>query len=267
MPYLDVNGAKLYYEDQGSGDEAIVFGHGVLWSCRMYDDQVDALTDRYRCVTIDFRGHGQSEVTRDGYDMDTLTEDAAAIIRQLDCAPCHYVGFSMGGFVGLRLAIRQPELLKSLTLIDSACDPEPQENIPKFKLLCLIARLFGIGVVADSVMPISFSQDFLTDPARADLQKEWRQHLVNNDKVGATRGVAGIISREAVCDSLGEIHTPTLILVGENDTAVVPARSERMHGAIPDSRLAIIPRSGHMSPVEAPEAVNAAMEGFFSRLG
>ena len=266
MPYLNVNGAKLYYEDQGTGDETIVFGHGVLFSGRMYDDQVNALKDRYRCITIDFRGHGQSEVTRDGYDMDTLTEDAAAIIRQLDCAPCHYVGFSMGGFAGLRLAIRQSELLRSLTLIDSACDPEPEENIPKFKLLSLIARLFGLGVVANSVMPITFSQNFLTDPERADRQKEWRQHLVNNDKVGATRGVAGIISREAVCDSLGEIRTPTLILVGENDTAIVPARSERMHDAIPDSRLVIIPDSGHMSPVEAPEAVSVAMEDFLDSL-
>jgi pimeloyl-ACP methyl ester carboxylesterase len=233
----------------------------------MFDDQVDAFKDRYRCIAIDFRGHGQSEVTRDGYDMDTLTEDVAAIIRQLDCAPCHYVGFSMGGFGGLRLAIRQPELLKSLTLIDSACDPEPKENIPKFKLLSLIARLFGLGVVANSVMPISFSQDFLTDPARAVLREEWRQRLVDNDKIGAIRGVGGIISREAVCDSLGEIRLPTLILVGENDTAVVPARSERMHDLIPNSRLVIIPNSGHVSTIEAPEAVSAAMDDFFSSLG
>jgi 3-oxoadipate enol-lactonase len=267
MTFLNVNGAKLYYEDQGNGDETIVFGHGVLFSGRMFDEQVSAFKDRYRCVTFCFRGHGQSEVTPDGYDMDTLTEDAAALIRQLDCAPCHFVGFSLGGFVGLRLAIRQPQLLRSLTLIDSACDPEPEENIPKFKLLSLIARLFGFGVVANSVMPIVFSQDFLTDPARADLQKQWRQHLVNNDKVGATRGVGGIISREAVCDSLGEIRLPTLILVGEHDTAVVPARSERMHYAIPSSRLVMIPNSGHMSPVEAPEAVNAAMRDFFGSFG
>jgi hypothetical protein len=74
-------------------------------------------------------------------------------------------------------------------------------NLPvyrvRFKLLCLIARLFGIGVVANSVMPITFSQDFLNDPARVDLREKWRQYLVNNDKVGATRGVAGLISREA----------------------------------------------------------------------
>jgi pimeloyl-ACP methyl ester carboxylesterase len=267
MSFLNVNGAKLYYEEQGTGAETIVFGHGVLWSCRMFDAQVSALKDRYRCVAFDFRGHGRSEVTSDGYDMDTLAEDAAALIRQLYCAPCHYLGFSMGGFVGLRLAIRLHELLNSLILVDSACDPEPEENIPKFKLLCLIARWFGPRLIANSAMPTSFSQDFLTDPARADLRKEWHQHFLNNDRIGATRGVAGIMSRKAVCDSLGEIHVPTLILVGENDTAIIPERSERMHDLIPNSRLVIIPNSGHMSTVEAPEAVNAAMNDFLGSIG
>lgn len=266
MPFLNVNGAELYYEAQGTGDEAIVFGHSLLFSCRMFDDQVRAFKDRYRCVTFDFRGQGRSEVTPDGYDMDTLTEDAATIIRQLDCAPCHFLGFSQGGFVGLRLAIRLPELLRSLILVDSSSDPEPEENLPKYRLLNLIARWIGPWAVASRVMPIMFSQGFLTDPARADMRKEWRQHIVSNDKVGVTRAVAGVISRQGVYESLGVVRVPTLILVGENDTTTTPGRSERMRDAIPNSRLVTIPKSGHMSPVEEPEAVNAAMNDFLGSL-
>ena len=96
MPMLTVNGASLYYEEQGSGPGAIVFAHGCLLSCRMFDAQVAALKERYRCVAFDFRGQGQSDTTRAGYDMDTLTEDAAALIRQRGLAPCHWVGSSMG---------------------------------------------------------------------------------------------------------------------------------------------------------------------------
>ena len=69
MPVLEVNGAKLYYEEHGTSPETIVFGHSLLFSCRMFDDQVNALKDRLRCVKFDFRGQGRSEVTRNGYDM------------------------------------------------------------------------------------------------------------------------------------------------------------------------------------------------------
>src|SRR5687767_2024240 len=101
MPHMTINGVSLYYEEQGAGPEAIVFAHGCLLNCRMFDGQVAALKERYRCIRFDFRGQGQSEVTRSGYDMDTLTEDAVALIGQLGCAPCHFLGFSMGGFVGM----------------------------------------------------------------------------------------------------------------------------------------------------------------------
>src|SRR5438128_2311715 len=104
MPRTTVNGADLYYEDTGSGREAILFAHGLLWSGRMFDAQVAALKGRYRCVTFDFRGQGQSEITTTGYDMDTLAEDAAALIQRLGIAPCHFLGLSMGGFIGMRLA-------------------------------------------------------------------------------------------------------------------------------------------------------------------
>ena len=116
MPKIQVNGTTLHYEDHGSGAETIVFAHGLLWSGDMFAAQVAALKDHFRCVTFDFRGQGQSEIALSGYDMDTLTDDAAALIKVLDCGSCHFIGLSMGGFVGLRLAIRQPELISSLPL-------------------------------------------------------------------------------------------------------------------------------------------------------
>ncbi len=266
MPFLKVNSANLYYEEHGSGAETVVFGHSLMFNCRMFDDQVNALKDRYRCVTFDFRGQGQSEVTANGYDMETLTEDAVAIIQQLDCAPCHYLGFSMGGFVGLRLAMRHTELLKSLILVDTSAEPEPADNLPKYKLLNFVARWIGLWAVSSQVMPIMFSESFLNDPTRADLSQEWKQHLLNNDKKGITRAVNGVITRKGVADSLDDIHLPTLILVGENDIATTPDKAERLHGGIQDSQLITIPHAGHMSPVEEPAAVNAAINDFLASL-
>ncbi|HEV2474197.1 MAG TPA: alpha/beta fold hydrolase [Chthonomonadales bacterium] len=252
----------LYYEEQGSGSETIVFAHGLLWSGRMFDDQVAALKDRYRCVAFDFRGQGQSEVTRDGYDMETLYEDAAALIETLQCAPCHFVGLSMGGFVGLRLAARRPELVRSLILLETSADPEPQENVPKYRQMSIVARWLGPGVVADRVMPIMFGQKFLTDPARAELRREWRQRMASNHRVGVSRATMGVITRRGIRDELAQIRVPTLIIVGDQDVAVPLVHSEHLHEGIAGSRLVIIPGAGHTSTVEEPDAVNAAISEF-----
>ena len=149
MPRIRVNGAERYYEEQGSGPETIFFSHGLLWSGRMFDEQIAMLKERYRCVAFDHRGQGQSEVTRDGYDMETLYEDAAALIEALGGAPCHFLGLSMGGFIGLRLAARRPELLKSLLLLETSAGPEPPENQARYRQLNFIVRWVSLGLVGD----------------------------------------------------------------------------------------------------------------------
>ncbi len=266
MPVLRVNQADLWYEVHGQGPETVVFAHGLLWSGRMFHRQVSALQDRYRCITFDFRGQGRSEITRSGYDMDTLADDAAALIEQLDLAPCHFAGLSMGGFVGMRLALRRPELLRSLILMDTSADPEPEENIGRYRLLNLISRWLGMGLVAGQVMPIMFGQKFLSDPQRAEERAEWRQRLLSNRRKGISRAVRGVISREGIQDRISGITVPTLIIVGDQDVATVPEKSRRMHERIPDSRLVIIPGAGHTSTVEEPEAVTAAIEEFLGSL-
>ncbi len=231
----------------------------------MFQKQIDVLKEKYRCITFDFRGQGQSEVTPSGYDMDTLADDAAALIEELECDPCHFAGLSMGGFTGMRLAIRRPDLLKSLILMETSADPEPQENIGRYRLLNFISRWFGMGLVANRVMPIMFGQKFLNDPNRVEEREEWKQRLASNHKVGISRAVNGVINRDGVYGKLDEITTPTLIIVGDQDVATVPAKSERMHGRIKDSQLVVIPGAGHTSTVEEPEAVLAAISEFVAK--
>jgi 3-oxoadipate enol-lactonase len=264
MPKIQVNGAEIYFEEHGAGTEAIVFAHELLLSGRVFDRQVQALQDRYRCLTFDFRGQGQSQVTTSGYDVDTLTDDAAALIEALQCAPCHFVGLSMGGFVGMRLALRRPALLKSLMLLDTTADPEPPQNQLRDRLLCLIARWLGLSLVVDRVMPILFGETFLNDPDRMKEKQEWRERLLANDRIGITRAVEGIITRPGIADQLDQITTPTLIVVGDQDVTAGPAEAERIHARIPGSKLVVVPGAGHTSTVEEPGAVNAALEEFLS---
>lgn len=266
MPHLQINGANLYYEEHGAAQEAIVFSHGLLWSGHMFHDQISVLKNRHRCIAFDFRGQGQSEVTQSGYDIESLYADAVALIEALGCSPCHFVGLSLGGFVGLRLAIRRPDLLRSLILIETSSDPEPRENIGRYRMLNFIARWIGLGVVADRVMKIMFGHKFLNDPARATLKHEWKERMVSNHRIGITRAVTAVISRAGVTDQLSQIKIPTLIIVGDQDVATVPAKAELMHARVPNSKLIVIPGAGHSSTVEEPVAVTTSMTEFLSSL-
>ncbi|MGM8938984.1 alpha/beta fold hydrolase [Psychrobacter glaciei] len=267
MPKIKINNANIYYEDSAPNDTqkpVMVFAHGLLWNTRIYDKQVEHFQDSYRCIAFDFRGQGQSQITKDGYDMDTLADDAIGLLAALDIDSCHYVGLSMGGFVGQRIAIKKPELLNSLTLIDTSADAEDPDNIPGYKKLITAIRWLGMKRVSKKVMPIMFGSTFLTDKARKTDQKEWLAMLNGNRKGGVVKATMGVIERDAVYDQLDSITTPTLIIVGDEDVATPYDKAERMHFAIDGSKLAIIKSSGHTSTVEEPEQVNKVLSHFLT---
>ena len=262
MPYKKINGANLYYEEHGAGEETIVFSHGLLMSGDMFSDQVRELSSSYRCISFDHRGQARSQVTASGYDMNSLTDDAAALIQALDASPCHFAGLSMGGFVGMRLAIRKPELLRSLILMETTADPEPPQNRGPYRKLAFIGRWLGFRLVVDRLMNIMFSQSFLNNPEKGKAREHWREHLLGLNKKGTSRAAHAVIDRQGVYDELDRIDLPTLIMVGDEDVATVPAKSERMHAAIRDSKLVLIPQAGHSASIEEPEAVTRAIGEF-----
>ncbi len=165
----------------------------------------------------------------------------------------------------MRLAARHPELLRSLALMETSADPEPDDNVPRYRLLALVARWFGLRLVTGRVMPILFSRSFLADPSRTAERELWRHRLAANRR-SIVRAVHGVIERKGIASELPGVRVPTLIIVGEEDVATVPAKSERIHALIPGSRLVRIARAGHSSCIEQPERVNETLGGFLSSL-
>lgn len=256
MPHVDLNGAHIHFTDTGGTGEAIVFSHGLLLNGAMFDAQVSHFQDSYRCITFDHRGQGQSGVTEDGYDMDTLAQDATALIEHLGLGPCHYVGLSMGGFVGMRLAARKPDLLRSLTLLDTSAATEAPENGPKYKMLNFVARWIGLWAVVGRVMPILFGQTFLKDTARQTEKQAWASAITGNHRIGITRAVSGVIHRDGCMDLLDQIKIPVGVGVGEEDVATTPEKSKDIHAAIKGSELVVFKGAGHSASIETPSLVN-----------
>ncbi|MCY1023610.1 alpha/beta fold hydrolase [Pyxidicoccus sp. MSG2] len=267
MPFLSIRGAKLYYEDSGGPGEPVLFSHGLLWDSHLFSRQVEALKGRYRCICYDHRGQGRSEAPEDGkpIDLRTVYEDAVSVIQALRLAPCHFVGLSMGGFVGLRVAARHPELLSSLVLLDTSAGAELPSNLPRFRLLSTVTHWLGLGPVVDRVMHIYFGPTFMKDPARRAEREALRRQLARNPRA-VWRAMDGVIHRRSVEGELHRITTPTLILVGEEDAVTLPEMADRLHERISGSQLLRLPHGGHMSNLEQPEAVNAAISSFLDEV-
>jgi pimeloyl-ACP methyl ester carboxylesterase len=264
MPAIAVGGAELYYEDTGGEGAPILFSHGLLWSLRMYDAQVAHLREHHRCVAYDHRGQGRSRDDGSPYDMEKLTDDAAQLVEQLGLAPCYFVGLSMGGFVGLRLAARRPELLRGLVLIESAADAEPHGL--KYRAMELITRRLGFRPLLAPIMRIMFGRSFLRDPARSAERRAMEQSILALDPARTRRALEAVVSRRGIEDLLPDVRVPTLVLHGTEDVAITVARARRTANAIPGASWVDVPRAGHTASVEEPAAVNAALDAFFASI-
>lgn len=267
MPTIDVNGTTLYYEDTGGPGAPLLLSHGLLWSARMFEAQIEAFRPHFRVIAWDHRGQGRSaDHPGPSVPVELVTADAIALMDALGVASAHVGGLSMGGFVAMRIAARHPERVRSLILLETSARPEDPAKIPGYRQLAGIARWLGLWLVAGTVMKIMFSASFLGDPARKAEIARWRKELVGNRR-SIHRAVEGIVTRDGVLGELGKIQAPTLVIVGEEDTATTPAEAEEIAAAIPGAVLRRIPGAGHTSTVEEPARVNAAMLEHFRAVG
>ena len=263
MPTATANGIDLNYVESGQGARSVVFAHGLLLDHHMFEAQRLVLQDRYRVIAYDHRGQGDSAPAAGGYDMDSLTEDAVDLIRATGSAPCHFIGLSMGGFVGMRLAARYPELVRSLTLLNTSAMPESLTQRLRFRAMQAVVALFGPGPLMSQVLPVMFGASFRADPQRRDRLERWVHHVRSLPRriVGP---VGGVIGRAAIIDELKYIRCPTLVLTGDEDHTTPPAQAERIVSQIAGARLVRLANCGHSSAIEAPEAVNRAIAEFLA---
>jgi pimeloyl-ACP methyl ester carboxylesterase len=269
MPTFIRHGAAIHYTDTGPpGDRpeaaTVFFGHGLLFGAWMFHQQIAALRGQFRCVAIDWRGQGESSPSDRGYDMDTLTDDALALIGSLGVAPVHYVGLSMGGFVGLRIAARRGEVLCSLVLLDTSAGPEDPDKARRYKVMAAIYRMTGIRPLAGAVARIMFGPLFLAEPSHKPVLDEWLDRLRRSRRSAISEAVLAVANRESVEHELAAINVPCLVIVGADDAAIPPIHAERIAAGISGARLEKIPDCGHSSTLEQPTFITNVLREFLS---
>lgn len=265
--WTTVNGVHIGYTDTGRpagrpGAATVVFGHGLLFGGWMFRAQIDVLRRDYRCVTVDWRGQGSTPPTDSGYDMDSLSADALGLIERLALGPVHYVGLSMGGFVGLRLAVRHGARLRSLTLLDTSADAEDARLARRLRGLAAGYRLFGLAPVRRPAAKLLFGQTFRRSARGPEVVAEWARRLRRGDRRGVSVAARAVANRASVTEELSRIRVPTLLVTGAEDVVTPQWRARCMADRIAGARLEIVEAAGHSSVLEQPDRVNALLADF-----
>ena len=257
------NGIITQYELEGpAGAPVVTLSHSLAATLHLWDDQAAALRDRYRVLRYDIRGHGGSSVPPAPYTLEQMADDLHGLLRTLGIARTHFVGLSMGGLIGMTMALRHPAAIQSLVLADTtAC--YRLERKPMWDDRIAVAQSKGVEAVLDRTMEAWFSAPFRA--ARPDVVARIRAMLAPTDPVGYV-GASQAIGYGDLREEIRAIRCPALILIGEEDRGTDITMARTMLERIPGSELEVLPRAAHCSCVEAAEEFNRALLGFLARV-
>jgi pimeloyl-ACP methyl ester carboxylesterase len=256
--------AALSYTDRGGGGAVpLVLLHGFPLDRRMWDGQIERLSEHRRVIAPDLRGFGQSRRS-DPFTIESLADDVHVFLDQLVALPCVLAGLSMGGYVALAYAKKYPSDLRGLVLIDTKAEADTPDGKAAREKMIQLVRASGAAAVAEQMMPKMIAPAALE--SRPDVVKTLRQIMENCPPGTIEYALKAMRDRPDRTGELPSIKCPTLVIVGDADAITPPDVADAMSKAIPSARLETIRGAGHMSPMEQPEQVNRAIERFMAAL-
>lgn len=261
--HAQVNGITLAYTDQGQG-LPLVFVHAFPLSRAMWEPQVQALAGRFRVITLDLRGHGQSDAPLWVSTMEQFADDLAGLLDHLGIRQAVFAGLSMGGYVLFAFYRNYAERVKALILAGTRAQADTAEGRAGRFALSQTAYRNGAAAVAEAMLPRLLSPASLQD--RPDLVRRVRATIMSTPVSGIAGDLMGMAQRPDSVPGLSRIACPTLILVGELDVATPVADARLMAEGIPGARLEIIPGAAHLANLEQPEAFNQTVMFFLETL-
>ena len=265
MPLAELANIRLYYEEHGRGP-ALVLAHGNACGVRSWDPQLRVLTDHYRVIVYDARGHGLSEAPREAsaYSQQHMVDDLCGLLDHLGLGTAALGGLSMGGNVVLNFAFAHPERVSALILADTGAGSDDAER--------MVARALQGADVLDKGGIEAYADWALGHPAitrfasRGPEEERFiRSCLMTNRAHGLALSTRGVLAKRpsiyALEAQLRQLQLPVLLIVGEHDEACISPHAF-MGRTIPNVAHHVLPGAGHLTNLEAPEAFNRLVAEF-----
>ncbi|HEV7212664.1 MAG TPA: 3-oxoadipate enol-lactonase [Blastococcus sp.] len=249
------------YTAQGPADAPVLLLSNSLGATRaMWDAQVPALAERFRVVTYDTRGHGQSPVPPGPYTLDDLVDDVLALLDELGAERVHMAGLSLGGMTAMRLAAREPRRLDRMALLCTSA----RLSGSVYGDRALAARADGTASFAESVVSRWVTPEFAA--AHADVVAGLEAMVAGTPDEGYAGCCEAIAAMDLRAD-LARISAPTLVIAGAQDPATPPEMLQAIAAGIAGAELVIVNPGAHLAPVESPDQVTDALLAHFDSAG
>ncbi len=258
---LQLDDLSLYYDDLGAGIPLLClppfpFDH------RIWREQA-SLADAARLLMPDLRGVGRSTVTPGPFTMELHADDMLRLLDALGIERAVVMGVSMGAYVAFALYRRAADRFRGLILADTRAEADTPEQAARRRRTVDGLRTQGAAMLRDRVNDLFAAVTRTEQPA---LVEEYQAIAAGMNPEGLAQTTLGMALRPDCLALLPEIATPTLVLCGEQDTVSPPDGMRRLAAAVPGARFALIPRAGHLAPLEHPGVFNHAVRAFLASL-
>ena len=253
------DGCRIAYQLTGGADRPVlVLSNSIATSLHMWDGQVQTLSEAYRVLRYDFRGHGKSDTPAGAYSVDRLGRDVIELLDSLEIKQAHFCGLSMGGWVGQWLAVHAPDRIGRLILSNTAAYLGPPSNFDAQIRAVLAVK--DMADTADQFMRNWFPASMLAGPN--EIVDTFRAMVLATPP----RGLAGCFAALRDCDlrrTIALIKAPTLVIGGIDDKVTLASHSEEIAATIPGAKLVLLP-GVHMLNVERPAEFLDAVTRFLT---
>lgn len=219
----------------------------------MWDANLAALEERFRVVRYDTRGHGGSPVPAGPYSIDDLVDDVVALLDRLGVERAHFVGLSLGGMTGMRLAARHPERVDRLVVLCTGAHLGPSSA---WHERAATVRAQGTGSVAEAVVARWFTPRYLREHPEVKAASE---ATVASTPAEGYAGCCEVIATMDLRPDLPRIGAPTLAIAGADDPATPPPHLAEIADAVRDGRLLVVPESAHLANAQQPQVITPAI--------
>ncbi|HEV2511978.1 MAG TPA: alpha/beta fold hydrolase [Bosea sp. (in: a-proteobacteria)] len=253
------DGCRIAYQLTGGADRPVlVLSNSIATSFHMWDGQVRTLSESFRVLRYDFRGHGKSDTPAGAYSVDRLGRDVVELLDSLEIKQAHFCGLSMGGWIGQWLAVHAPDRIGRLVLSNTAAHLGPPSNFDAQIRAVLAVK--DMSETADQFMRNWFPASMLAGPN--EIVDTFRAMVLATPP----RGLAGCFAALRDNDlrrTIALIKAPTLVIGGIDDKVTLASHSEEIAATIPGARLVLMP-GVHMLNVERPVEFLDAVTGFLT---
>jgi 3-oxoadipate enol-lactonase len=230
----------------------LVLSNSLGTTLEMWDEQAPVLSERFRLLRYDHRGHGGSTVPPGPYKIEDLGRDVLVLLDRLEVERFSFCGLSLGGMVGMWLASEAPELVERLVLCCTSARFAPDT----FDSRARTVRADGVGAIADAVVERWFTPAFRE--GRPEIA-EWAQRMLLETPDEGYAGCCEAVRDADLSDTLDTISASALVIAGADDPAAPPDQAESIRDSIPGASLQVVSEAAHLANIEQPEAVTQAI--------